>query len=63
MLNIWDDYLKKRHVAPKGDFCEWRVNVTIDVQVPHKSSKFQLNLEVTNQTQANNKILRIKEFK
>lgn len=44
-------------MATKGEFCEWRVNATIDVQVLYKSSKFQLNL-------ANSKVLRrIKEVK
>lgn len=50
-------------MATKGEFCEWRVNATIDVQVLYKSSKFQLNLELTNQTPANSKVLRIKEVK
>lgn len=51
-------------MAPRGEFCELRVNVTLDVQVLYKSSKFQLNLELTNQTPANNKILRrIKKIK
>lgn len=55
---------KKKDVAPKAEFCEWRINVTIDMQVLYKSSKFQLNLGLTNQTAANNKILRrIKNIK
>lgn len=51
-------------MAPKGEFRERRVNVTIDMQALYKSSKFQLNLELTNQTPANTKILqRINEIK
>lgn len=51
-------------MAPKGEFRERRVNVTIDMQALCKSSKFRLNLELTNQTPANTKILqRINEIK
>lgn len=45
-------------MAPKGEFCDWRVNVTNNMLVLYKSSKFQLNLEITNQTGANNRIFR-----